>query len=87
MEFILNQFVKKSSSKSNRPNARLGAKRLIRKNVEVGVETIPRKRAIKRPRKRLGSAVARGVRLATRLTVGASVGLGKLATLILIGRL
>lgn len=83
MEFILNQFVKKSSSKSNRPNARLGAKRLIRKNVEVGVETVP----IKRPRKRLGSAVARGVRLATRLTVGASVGLGKLATLILIGRL
>ena len=79
MEFILNQFVKKAASKSRRSNPKLGAKRLIKRSVGVG--------EVKASRQSLGKAITRGSRPVTILMFGAAKGLGKLATLILIGRL
>ena len=79
MEFILNQFGKKAASKSRRSSPKLGAKRLIKKSVGVGVA--------KASGHSLGKTITRGARPVTRLMFGEAKGLGKLATLILIGRL
>ena len=79
MEFILNQFGKKAATKSRRLIPKLGAKRLIKKSVGVGVA--------KASRQSLGKVLVRGTRPMTRFMFGAAKGLGKLATLILIGRL
>lgn len=79
MEFILNQFGKKAASKSRRSRPKLGDKRLIKRSVDVGVA--------KASRQSLGKVLARGARPVTRFMFGAAKGLGKLATLILIGKL
>ncbi|MFM8152127.1 MAG: hypothetical protein ACKN8Y_02020, partial [Polynucleobacter victoriensis] len=76
---ILNQFGKKAATKSRRLSPKLGAKRRIKKSVGVGMA--------KASRQSLGKVLARGTRPMTRFVFGAAKGLGKLATLILIGRL
>ncbi len=79
MELILNQFVKKTSSTSGQSISKLGAKRLIKRSVGLGVG--------KKSRPSLGKTIVRGARPVTKLIYGAAKGLGRLATLILIGRL
>jgi hypothetical protein len=79
MEFILNQFVKKSSSRSGGRGPRLGAKRLIKKTVHAST--------IKKSKRKVGATIARSARYVTKLALGSALGLGKLATLILVGKL
>jgi hypothetical protein len=79
MEFILNQFVKKSSSRGGGHSPRLGTKRLIKKTVHAG--------AIKKSKRKIGTTIVRGARFVTKLALGSALGLGKLASLILIGKL
>ncbi len=79
MELILNQLVKKASSTGRQSSPKLGAKRLIRRAVGLGVS--------KKSRSSLGKTIVRGARPATKLMLRAAKGLGRLATLILIGRL
>lgn len=79
MEFILNQFVKKSSSRSSGRGPRLGAKRLIRKTVHATT--------IKKSKRKVGATIARSARYVTKFALGSALGLGKLATLILVGKL
>ena len=79
MELILNQFVKKTSSTRRQSISKLGAKRLIKRSVDLGVG--------KKSRHSLGKAIVRGARPVAKFIYGAAKGLGKLATLILIGRL
>ena len=79
MELILNQFVKKAATKNRQSNPKLGAKRLIRRTVGLGVA--------KRSQRSLGKTIASTTRPATKLMLRAAKGLGRLATFILIGRL
>jgi hypothetical protein len=79
MELILNQFVKKAATKSRQSSPKLGAKRLIRKTVGLGVA--------KKSQRSLGKTIASTTRPATKLVLRAAKGLGRLATFILIGRL
>ena len=79
MELILNQFVKKVATKSRQSSPKLGAKRLIRKTVGLGVA--------KKSQRSLGKTIASTTRPATKLMLRAAKGLGRLATFILIGRL
>jgi hypothetical protein len=79
MELILNQFVKKTSSTRGQSISKLGAKRLIKRSVGLGVG--------KKSRPSLGKTIVRGARPVTKLIYGAAKGLGRLVTLILIGRL
>lgn len=79
MELILNQFVKKTSSTRGQSISKLGAKRLIKISVGLGVG--------KKSRPSLGKTIVPGARPVTKLIYGAAKGLGRLATLILIGRL
>jgi hypothetical protein len=78
MELILNQFVKKAATKSRQSSPKLGAKRLIRRTVGLGVA--------KKSQRSLGKTIASTTRPATKLMLRAAKGLG-LATFILIGRL
>jgi hypothetical protein len=79
MELILNQFVKKAATKSRQSSPKLGAKRLIRKTVGLGVA--------KKSQRSLGKTIASTTRPVTKLMLRAAKGLGRLATFILIGRL
>ena len=79
MELILNQFVKKVATKSRQSSPKLGAKRLIRRTVGLGVD--------KKSQRSLGKTIASTTRPATKLMLRAAKGLGRLATFILIGRL
>lgn len=79
MELILNQFVKKTSSTGRQSSPKLGAKRLIRRTVGLGVS--------KKSRSSLGKTIVRSARPVTKLIYSAAKGLGRMATFILIGRL
>ena len=79
MELILNQFIKKVATKSRQSSPKLGAKRLIRRTVGLGVA--------KKSQRSLGKTIASTTRPATKLMLRAAKGLGRLATFILIGRL
>ena len=79
MEFILNQFVKKSSSRGGGHSPRLGTKRLIKKTVHAGT--------VKKSKRKVGATIVRSARYVTKLALGSALGLGKLATLILVGKL
>lgn len=79
MELILNQFFKKTSSTRGQSSSKLGAKRLIKRSVGLRVG--------KKSRQSLGKTIIRSARPVTKLIYGAVKGLGRLATLILIGKL
>ncbi|MFZ9265003.1 MAG: hypothetical protein ACO222_07555 [Polynucleobacter sp.] len=79
MELILNQFVKKAAAKSGRSSPKLGAKRLIKRSAGLAIA--------KKSQQSLGKTITRSTRPATKLMLRAAKGLGRLATLILIGRL
>ena len=79
MELIFNQFVKKAAAKSGRSSPKLGAKRLIKRSAGLAIA--------KKSQQSLGTTITRSTRPATKLMLRAAKGLGRLATLILIGRL